>query len=75
MLWSRGSVVRAYGLQSAGSEVGACGLRSAGSVVGARGLRSAGSVVEAHGLGCFEAFGIFSDQRLNWCPLHCKLDS
>ena len=27
-----------------------------------------------HGLSCPETRGIFPDQGLNWCPLHCKVD-
>ena len=34
-----------------------------------------GSVVGAHRLSCSAACGIFPDQGLNWCPLHCKADS
>ena len=33
------------------------------------------SVVVVHGLSCPMAYGILSDQRLNRCPLHCKMDS
>ena len=33
------------------------------------------SIIVTHGLSCSEACGIFPDQGLNWCPLHCKVDS
>ena len=34
-----------------------------------------GSVVVAGGLSCSAACGIFADQVLNLCPLHCQEDS
>ena len=34
-----------------------------------------GSVVVAHKLSCPAAYGIFPDQGLNLCPLHCQMDS
>ena len=34
-----------------------------------------GSVVEVHRLSCSTARGIFPDQGLNLCLLHCKADS
>ena len=34
-----------------------------------------GSVVVVHGLSCPAACGIFPDQGLNQCPLHCKANS
>ena len=43
-------------------------LRSTGS-------RHAGSVIVAHGPSCSAACGIFPDQGLNPCPLHCQADS
>ena len=36
---------------------------------------SRASVVGAQGLSCSLACGIFLDQGLNLCPLHCKADS
>ena len=33
------------------------------------------SVVVAHRLSCSAAWGIFTDQGSNGCPLHCKEDS
>ena len=40
------------------------------SAVAAQGLQSTGSVVVVHGLSGYAAFGIFSDQGLNLCPLY-----
>ena len=37
--------------------------------------KHAGSVVVALGLNCSEAYGIFPDQGLNLCLLHCQADS
>ena len=55
---------------------------SQASGVAARGLGScfprlwrAGSVVGARGLSCSMACGMFPDQGLNQCLLHCKVDS
>ena len=39
------------------------------------GLWSMGSVVVAHRLSCPLVSGIFQDQGLNLCSLHCKVDS
>ena len=47
-------------------------LQHASSVVVARRLQSTGSVVVVHGLSCSTACGIFLDQSLNSCPLHCR---
>ena len=49
------------------------GLWPQASVVVALGLWSTGSVVVV--LNCSAACGIFPDQGLNPCPLHCKADS
>ena len=38
-------------------------------------LQHVGSLVEAHGPSCPAACGIFPDQGLNHCPLHCNVDS
>ena len=46
-----------------------------GSVVVACGLLSTGSVVVTNGLSCSMACGIFPDQGLNPCPLHCQAES
>ena len=43
--------------------------------VAEHGLQSLGSAVVVCGLTCYEACGIFPDQGLNLCPLHCKADS
>ena len=40
-----------------------------------RSSRRAGSVVVAHGASRSAACGIFPDQGLNPCPLHCQADS
>ena len=45
------------------------------SVVVACWLQSVGSVVVEQRLSCPAACGIFPDQGLNQCPLHCKMDS
>ena len=52
------------------------------SVVVAYGLSSCASpalehisVVVVHWLSCPVAFGIFQDQRSNWCPLHWQADA
>ena len=47
-------------------------LLHVGLVVVAGWLQSASSVVMAHGLSCPTAYGIFLDQGLNPCLLHCK---
>ena len=44
------------------------------SVVVVPGLSSTGSVAVVHRLSCSAACGIFPDQGLNLCPLHCKAD-
>ena len=54
----------AQALVTRASLVAAQGLSSCGSRVW-----SAGLVVGAHGLSCSTAYGIFSDQRSNLCPL------
>ena len=46
-----------------------------GSAVVAPTLRSTGSIFGVHGLSCSAARGIFSDQGLNQCLLHWRLDS
>ena len=33
------------------------------------------SVLTAHRFGCPVARGIFLDQRMNWCPLDCEVNS
>ena len=38
-------------------------------------LEHVGSVVVAHGLSCSMACGIFLEQGLNLCLLHCQADS
>ena len=38
-------------------------------------LQSVGSVVVPQVLSCSSVCGIFPDQKLNWCSLHCKVDS
>ena len=45
-----------------GFSVEACGLQSARSVV-------------VHRLSCPLTHGVFMDQELNPCPLHCQVDS
>ena len=50
-------------------------LGAQASVVVALRLWSTVSVVVAHGLSCSTACGIFLDQGLNPCPLHCHVDS
>ena len=46
------------------------------SLVAVGGLHTgAGSVAVAHRLNCSIACGVFPDQGLNWCLLHCKVDS
>ena len=40
---------------------------------GLSGLQASAAVL--HRLSCSLAHGIFPDQGLNWCPLHCKADS
>ena len=44
------------------------------SLIMEHGLQGAGSVV-VHRLSCPEAGGIFPEQGLNRCSLHCKVDS
>ena len=46
------------------------GSRLKGSVLAASRPKSMGSVVVVHRLSCSEAYGIFSNQGLNPCPLH-----
>ena len=50
-------------------------LGTQASAAVARGRWSVGSVVAAHWLGCSASCGLFPDQRLNRCPLYCKMDS
>ena len=59
------------------SPVAVCGLLIVlASLVVEHGLSGAGaSVVLVHRLSCPKACGIFLDQGLNLCPLHCKADS
>ena len=45
------------------------------SVHGLQYLQGMRSVVTAQRLRCSAACGIFPDQELNQCPLHCKEDS
>ena len=45
------------------------------SVVAAHRLQSPGSLVVACGISCPATCGIFPDEGLNPCPLHCKADS
>ena len=47
--------------------------RASGAV--APGLWRTGLVVQARGPSCSVACGIFPDQGLNLCPLHCRGDS
>ena len=42
---------------------------------GARALGVQASVIVVNRLSCPTACGIFQDQGLNYCPLHCKADS
>ena len=44
-------------------------------VAGGQAISMQSSVIVAHRLSCSEACGIFLDQELNPCPLHCKVDS
>ena len=53
------------------SQRGVFGFRA--QALGARGLQSTGSGVEQEFI-CSMACGIFPDQGLNWCFLHCKAD-
>ena len=64
LLWNTGP--RAHGLQE---------LQHVGLVVAAPRLWRAGSVVGVHGLSCSTECGVFPDQGLNQCLLHCKVDS
>ena len=41
--------------------------------LGLSGVQASAAVL--HRLSCPLARGIFPDQGLNWCPLHCKADS
>ena len=41
--------------------------------LGLSGVQASAAVL--HRLSCPLARGIFLDQGLNWCPLHCKADS
>ena len=68
------SYCRAWAKESMGErELGR--KRAWASAVIARRLYSAGSVIVAHRLSWSLACGIFLDQELNLCPLHCKVDS
>ena len=58
-----------------GQRLSAQELQHLGLVVAAPRLWRAGSVVGVHGLSCSTACGIFPDQGLNQCLLHCKMDS
>ena len=46
-----------------------------GSAVAEPGVSSVGSVVVVQGFSCSAAHGIFPDQELNPCSLHCLVDS
>ena len=51
-------------------------LIAVASLVAEHGFQGAwASVVAVHGLSCPKACGIFLDQGLNRCPLHCQVDS
>ena len=58
--------LQAHGLQQ---------LQRVGTVVAALGLQITSSAAVVHGLSCSVACGIFPDQGLKPCPLHCKGDS
>ena len=51
-------------------EHGLKGMWASGAA--AHGLQSAGSVAVVHGLSCSMARGIFPDQELSQCYLHCQ---
>ena len=50
-------------------------LIAVASHCGAQALGAQASVVAAQGIRCSMACGILPDQELNWCPLHCKVDT
>ena len=70
LLWSTGSRHSGFSSRSTRASV----VVALGSVVVALGFQSAVSVVVVHGLSCSAACGIFPDQGLNPCPLHCQAD-
>ena len=77
-LWKWGLLSSCGVLASHCSVVSCCRTQVLGawtSVVVARRLQSVGSVNCGTGAQLPAACGIFPDQKLNQCPLHCKVDS
>ena len=51
------------------------GASACSAIVSVTRLKNTGSVIVAHRLSCPLACGIFLDQGLNLCLLHCQADS